>query len=185
MGSMTYGHHKSLLLISGSTREGSINTAVLRTISTLLPSDWKATLYSELTRLPHFNPDLEQSGPPAAVADLRRSVQEAQAVLFCTPEYAGAMPGAMKNLLEWTIGDTVMSDKPVGWVNPSTSPRRAAGTYDTLRTVLSYTGADIIEDACLNIPVVRSQVSEIGTIEDTGIQDRLRTAVTALTSVQA
>ena len=43
-----------------------------------------------------------------------------------TPEYAGAMPGALKNLLEWLIGDEAprsIYEKPVGWVN--TSPRGA------------------------------------------------------------
>ena len=184
MVTMTDSSQKSLLLISGSTREGSINTAVLKTSATLLPWGWGATLHSELTQLPHFNPDLEQSGPPSIVADLRRSIRESEAVLFCTPEYAGAMPGALKNLLEWTIGDTVLSDKPVGWINPSIAPRRAAGTYETLRIVLSYTGAAIIDDACLDIPIARSQVGETGTIEDSAIQKQLHTAVTILTSVQ-
>ncbi|WP_306796085.1 NAD(P)H-dependent oxidoreductase [Nocardia sp. XZ_19_369] len=25
-------------------------------------------------------------------------------VLFCTPEYAGTLPGSLKNLLDWTVG---------------------------------------------------------------------------------
>lgn len=94
------------------------------------------------------------------------------------------MPGALKNLLEWTIGDTVMSGKPVGWVNPSTAPRRAAGTYETLRTVLSYTEATIVDDACLDIPIARSQVGESGTIVDAVIRKQLHNAITPLTSVQ-
>ena len=173
---------RSLLLISGSTREGSINSAVIATTARLLPPTWNPIVYVGLAKLPHFNPDLEEAGPPSSVTDLRTAIEVADAVLFCTPEYAGAMPGALKNLLEWTIGDTVMSNKPVSWINPSTAPGRAAGTYDTLRTVLSYTGANVVEAACCDIPVARSQVVENGVIDEPAIQEQLRAAVAALTA---
>lgn len=179
---MTEEPARSLLLISGSTREGSINTAMLKTATIMLPSRWTALIYAGLAHLPHFNPDLEQSGPPSSVTDLRAWIRTSDALLFCTPEYAGAMPGALKNLLEWTIGDTVMSGKPVGWINPSTSPQQAAATYESLKTVLSYTGVAIVEDACLNIPVGRSLISDTGTVQDPTTRERIRTAVHALTS---
>jgi NAD(P)H-dependent FMN reductase len=38
------------------------------------------------------------------VADLRRQIEAADAVVFCTSEYAGALPGSFKNLLDWTVG---------------------------------------------------------------------------------
>ena len=34
---------------------------------------------------------------------LRGTIHEADALLFSTPEYAGALPGSLKNLLDWTI----------------------------------------------------------------------------------
>lgn len=179
---MTEALAKTLLHISGSTREGSINTAVLTTAATLLPSNWSPTTYTGLTQLPHFNPDLEQAGPPSTVVNLRTVIQASGALLISTPEYAGAMPGALKNLLEWTIGDTAMSGKPVGWLNPSTAPQRAAGTYRSLRTVLQYTGAVIVEEACLDIPVGRALISDTGTVDDPATQDQVRAAVLALTS---
>lgn len=179
---MTDQPTRSLLLLSGSTREGSINTAVLATAAALLPSGWTASRYAGLIGLPHFNPDLEQSGPSASVSELRRVVRTSDALLVCTPEYAGAMPGALKNLLEWTIGDTVMSGKPTGWINPSTAPQRAAGTYESLRTVLTYTGAAIIEQACVDVPVARHAVGGTGTVDDPSITPRIRGAVLALTS---
>ncbi|NDK33212.1 NADPH-dependent FMN reductase [Nesterenkonia haasae] len=179
---MSVEPEKSLLLMTGSTREGSVNTAVLKTARTTLPHHWTALAYSGLTQLPHFNPDVERSVPPPPVRNLRAAIRASDAILFCTPEYAGAMPGALKNLLEWTIGDTVMYGKPVGWINPSTAPQRAAGTYASLKTVLSYTGATIVDDACLNIPVNRALIGETGTDEDLGVQERIRAGVLALTS---
>jgi NAD(P)H-dependent FMN reductase len=41
-------------------------------------------------------------------------------VLFCTPEYAGALPGSFENLLDWTVGGGEMYRKPVAWINAST-----------------------------------------------------------------
>ena len=93
-----------ILLISGSTRSGSTNTALLRTAAAAPPPGVEATLYAGMTDLPHFNADDDVDPLPPAVADLRRQIAAANAVLFCTPEYAGALPGTFKNLLDWTVG---------------------------------------------------------------------------------
>lgn len=51
----------------------------------------------DLESSPHFDPgrDIEPLDP--AVAELRAAIGEAGAVLLCTPEYAGALPGSFKN----------------------------------------------------------------------------------------
>ena len=93
-----------ILLISGSTRGASTNTALLRTACDVSPRGVEPELYDGLTGLPHFNPDDDADPLPPAVADLRARIAAADAVLFCTPEYAGALPGSFKNLLDWTVG---------------------------------------------------------------------------------
>ena len=97
----------SLLLVSGSLRAGSTNAAVLRTAAALAPDGVETVLYGGMAELPHFNPDDDAEGQPLhpAVAAMRDAVARADALLVCTPEYAGALPGALKNLLEWTVGD--------------------------------------------------------------------------------
>ena len=72
-----------------------------------------------MTDLPHFNPDDDHDPLPHAVADLRARIGAADAVLICTPEYAGALPGTFKNLLDWSVGGPEMYGKPVAWVNAS------------------------------------------------------------------
>ncbi len=157
-----------------------MNSAVLATAADVLEFELDAEFYAGMAELPHFNPDLDHDPVPDAVRDLREAVTEAHAVLFSTPEYAGVMPGALKNLLEWTIGATVLSGKPVGWINPSTAPGGAAGTYANLRTVLGYTGATVVEDACVDVPVARADIGPDGTIGDEGIRDAIRDAVIKL-----
>lgn len=171
---------RRLLLICGSLRSGSTNEALLRTVASLLPNDVAADLYDGMGRLPHFNPDDDHDPLPAEVTDLRHRIASATAILFSTPEYAGAMPGSLKNLLDWTVGGVEVSDKPTAWINISIAPAGAAGTHESLMTVLRYTGAKLVEVACVRIPVHRDAVGLDGLIGDPEIRIRTRTAVTAL-----
>ena len=103
-----------------------------------------------------------------AVAALRGAVAAADALLVCTPEYAGALPGALKNLLEWTVGDAGTHAKPVAWINAAgpAAPSGGADAHASLRTVLGYVGAEIVEAACVRVPVTRDLVDPAGTITD-------------------
>jgi hypothetical protein len=95
------------MLISGSTREASGHTAALRTVRTLAAGEVDARMYEGLAALPAFNPDLDNGDPeilPPVVRELRARIASAAAILFCTPEYAGTLPGSLKNLLDWTVG---------------------------------------------------------------------------------
>lgn len=166
-------------MISGSVRTGSVNAAVIATAAELLPSGAEAVIYAGLNDLPHFNPDLDHDSPPEPVAELRHLIAASSALLFSTPEYAGAMPGALKNLLEWTVGGTEVTGKPTGWINPSTMPNGAASTYASLRTVLNYTDARIIEDACRDVPVPRSVIGG-GIVQDVDARTRIAAALVAL-----
>ncbi|HKE79449.1 MAG TPA: NADPH-dependent FMN reductase, partial [Solirubrobacteraceae bacterium] len=142
--------------MSGSLRAASTNTAVLRTAAAVADGGVKTTLYEGMGDLPHFNPDDDREGGPvhAAVAQLRAAVASADALLLCTPEYAGALPGALKNLLEWTVGDAGTYNKPIAWINASgpAAPTGGADAHDSLRKVLGYVHADIVEAACVRIP---------------------------------
>ena len=163
-----------VLLISGSLRAKSTNTAVLRSAPLAAPVGIVATLDNTIGRLPHFNPDDDVAPQDAVVAELRRAVHDADALLFSTPEYAGALPGSFKNLLDWTIGDDHVGsiyEKPVAWINAS--PRDARQAHESLRTVLGYAHATIVEDACVHIPVTSSDIGPDGLVSDDGLRDEI------------
>jgi NAD(P)H-dependent FMN reductase len=161
----------AILLISGSLREGSTNTALLRTAQAMTPEGVLTMLYDELAELPHFNPDDDVEGEPLppVPARLRELLEQSDAVLFCTPEYAGELPGSLKNLLDWTVGGGTY-EKPVAWINASGSPTRAEGAHAALRTVLQYTNADIVEGACTRIPVSRNGIGKDGLVADARVR---------------
>jgi chromate reductase, NAD(P)H dehydrogenase (quinone) len=170
-----------VLLISGSIRKDSTNSAVLRTAARIGPTGIDGVIYENLARLPHFNPDDEGERLPAEPRRLRAAIRGAAALMFSTPEYAGALPGSFKNLLDWTIGDEQRGsiyNKPVAWI--TASPRGASGAYAELRTVLGYAQADIVEAACLDVPVTSAMVDAGGLINDRVIRSRIADGLRAL-----
>lgn len=169
-----------LFTVCGSTRAGSTNAAVLRTVAAVAPEGVVVDGYDGLTDLPHFNPDLDAEPLPAAVADLRGRLTEADAVLFCTPEYAGALPGSLKNLLDWAVGTPAMYRKPSAWINVSTAPTAAQHAHESLRTVLRYLNVDLVEPACVHIPVRRDLIGADGLVHDEETRRRIAAAVTTL-----
>ncbi|MET9025347.1 NAD(P)H-dependent oxidoreductase [Nocardia sp. NPDC004168] len=153
-----------VLLISGSTRAASTNSAALRTVSAIAPDGVETVWYDGLADLPAFAPDDDGTAHPAVVA-LREQLSRADAVLFSTPEYAGTLPGSLKNLLDWTVGAGDLYGKPVAWITVAPEGR-GDGATATLRSVLGYVGADIDPDACRRLPVPREGVGPDGLVAD-------------------
>lgn len=173
-----------LLFVSGSLRVRSTNTAALATLRQLLPRGATAGLYDGLAQLPAFNPDDDAEPLPAPVSGLRGQIRAADAVVFSTPEYAGALPGSFKNLLDWTIGDDrpgSIYEKPVAWVNTST--RGAVDAYASLRTVLGYAHATILEAACAHVPIAPGDVDARGLIPSPVVRAQLTRVIEELLSL--
>jgi NAD(P)H-dependent FMN reductase len=171
-----------VLLLSGSTRAGSTNTAVLRTAPQVAGEDISTALYPGMADLPAFDPDDDRDPLPARVADLRRQLRTADALLICTPEYAGALPGAFKNLLDWAVGEPHVQGKPVGWLNVASvaAPTGGSGAYGELATVLGYLGADVVPAACARVPMTRQDVDADGFVSNGAVRDQLRTVLSEL-----
>jgi NAD(P)H-dependent FMN reductase len=167
-----------VVLVSGSTRAGSTNTAALRTVAELDVPGVVATLWERLVDVPAFVPD-DEAEPPAAVTALRLLLASADAVVFCTPEYAGTLPGSFKNAIDWLVGSGELYRTPVAWINVG-HPGRGAGAEATLATVLGYVDADVIEHACVRIPVGRDVVGPAGTVDDPGVRAGLAAQLAAV-----
>lgn len=171
-----------MLLVSGSTRAGSTNTAVVRSAGLVAPPAMVCVTYDALATLPAFDPDADRDPLPGPVAALRGALGAASAVLFCTPEYAGTLPGSFKNLLDRAVGGGELDGTPCGWLNVASvaAPRAGAGAHETLATVLSYLGADVVDGACLRAPMTRSAVGPDGLVTDGDVLAALRAGLLAL-----
>ncbi|PLL14236.1 NADPH-dependent FMN reductase [Tabrizicola sp. TH137] len=79
-------------------------------------------------RLPLFDEDLEiAEGFPEPVLRLHAQIKAADAIVIATPEYNKALPGVLKNALDWVsrVPGAAWRDKPVAIV--SAADGRAGG----------------------------------------------------------
>ena len=168
-----------ILLVSGSTRIGSTNTAALRTVQSVAPDGVEPVLYEGMAQLPAFNPDDDHEPLDPAVAELRGQLSQSDAVVFCTPEYAGALPGTFKNLLDWTVGGGELYGKPVAWINVA-AEGRGVNAEASLATVLGYLGTTVVEEACVRLPVARDGIGPDGLVADPGFRQGVTLVVEAI-----
>jgi chromate reductase len=162
--------NKTILAISGSLREGSSNTQILKLLGTWLPGNINYIIYNGMGSLPHFNPPGEDDILPNTVQQLHNQLNAADAVIICTPEYAFGLPGSFKNLLDWTVGTGNFVDKPVAVITASSQ-----GTYahPALLTILGAISANIVEGATLLISFIRAKMDKDGQITDENTEREL------------
>ena len=111
-----------ILGIAGSLRKASYNRGALRAAQQLCPEGARIEVI-ELDGIPGFSQDEEQK-PPAKVAELKRRIREADAILFATPEYNYGLPGVLKNAIDWAsrpYGDNAWDGKPCALMSAAMS----------------------------------------------------------------
>ena len=158
-----------VLTISGSLRKASLNTTLLRALARIAPPGIEVVLYGGLGDLPLFNPDIEATEPAPVVA-FQEQILVADALLIASPEYAHGVTGAIKNALDWMVGNESFVNKPVALLN--TSPR-ATHAQAALRETLSTMSARLVDGACITIPLLGSGFGEDDIIQHQDIKSAL------------
>ncbi len=74
-----------LVGISGSLREGSLNTLLLEAMKELVPDGTELTVRS-LADIPLYNGDLDVDGGPESVRALKSAIDSADGLVIATPE---------------------------------------------------------------------------------------------------
>ncbi|MFL6041368.1 MAG: NADPH-dependent FMN reductase [Gaiellales bacterium] len=165
-----------VLGISGSLRSGSHNTSLLREAGRHMRDGVEYAIYDGLREIPPYDEDLDAEGTPAAVADLKRAITEADGVLFATPEYNSSIPGQLKNAIDWVsrpFATNPLRNKPVAVIGSSTGMFGAMWAQAELRKVLAATGARVV-DAELSVPKAQAHLGEGGSLapeHDEGLAD--------------
>ena len=127
-----------LLAISGSTRPGSANEAILQAVGRLYAGRVRLHLYRDIDRLPFFRPDLNaaEAEAPPPVRAFRDALGRADALLICSPEYVFSLPAVLKNALEWTVSTTVLFHKPCAFLVAAAGGDRAFASLDLILSTL-------------------------------------------------
>ena len=126
-----------VLGISGSGRRESYNTALLEAAKELAPPDVILETF-DVSTLPLYNQDLEATLQPK-VAEFKRKVREADAILFATPEHNYTITAVMKNAIEWgnrPSNDNSWDNKPAAIMSASSGPRGGVRAQLHLRQIL-------------------------------------------------
>ena len=134
-----------ILAISGSLRQGSHNTSLLRAAEELLSPLDTFDLWDGLREVPPYDQDDDVEPTPPAVAALRAAVASADAVLIATPEYNSSIPGALKNALDWAsrpFATNVFRNKPITATGLLRKTLVAIGREAQSRAFLSAPGID-------------------------------------------
>ena len=179
----------SVLAISGSLRDASYNSALIRAAQRVAPAELHIEQYTKLAEIPPFNQELEEQ-PPATVVDLRERIAAADALLIATPEYNYGVPGVLKNALDWASRPTF----PVSvWVSPlAHKPVAIAGAAPTgmgsvraqlqLRQLFLCTDSAVVAKPEVIITNAQEKFSADGTIKDETTETMLRGLLDALTA---
>jgi chromate reductase len=150
---------------------------VLKAMAALAPPDVQVVVYSGLSELPHFNPDLDTETAPPGVQDLRAQLQASDAVLISTPEYAHGVPGTLKNALDWLVRSGELYEKHVALIN--ISPRSTHAQASLAATLATMT-ARLVPEAQVTVALPGKNLEAAAIRNDPEIGGALSNAIAAL-----
>jgi NAD(P)H-dependent FMN reductase len=113
--------------LAGSLRKASFNASLLRAVAQLAPQGTTVEIGS-IRGIPLYDGDLEEaSGIPDRVRELKDQIAAADGLLIATPEYNNAMPGVLKNAIDWLTRPPadiarVFGNKPVAIIGATPGP---------------------------------------------------------------
>jgi chromate reductase len=165
-----------LVALPGSLRAMSSNRSVLEAAALLAPAGVVITMANP-GGLPHFNPDLEEDGLISEAAEWRNQVAGSDGMILSCPEYAGGIPGAFKNALDWLVAEPGFYLKPVAILGAS---QRSVLAQDALRTVLRTMSADVVDDASKTLPLLGAAMTAEDVAGNAPMSEALRVSLAAL-----
>jgi chromate reductase, NAD(P)H dehydrogenase (quinone) len=146
-----------IVAISGSLRAESTNTGLLRALAGAAPDGVEIALWPELGTIPIFNPDLE-AARPAPVRRFIAVVEAADGLILASPEYVHAIPGGLKNAIDWLVSVEAIVAKPVALAHAS---HRGDDMLASLRLVLSTVTTRFAPDIFLRVPLMKLSPHEV------------------------
>lgn len=132
-----------ILGLCGSLRKDSFNRQLLATACDIAAQLGVSAEIGEIRDFPLYDADLQAQGFPAPVARLAEQVQNANAILFVSPEYNYSIPGALKNAIDWLsrMSPQPFSGKAVAMMGTSPGAIGTARMQYHLRQVMVFLDA--------------------------------------------
>lgn len=167
-----------VLALSGSARAASTNTALLRGLARAAPPGVRVTLAPNVADLPVFSPDREGPPAPAPVEAFAAMVARTDALVICAPEYVHALPGGLKNALDWLVSRPELVGKPIALIHAS---HRGDDMLADLRRVLATLSDGFAPGIFARFALMKMTPEDIAAeLAMPAAQDRLRGYLAAL-----
>jgi len=170
-----------ILGISGSLRQGSLNTAALRACASLLPEGVTLSL-ADLSEVPLYNEDIRTQGLPSSVQQLREQIKAADAILIATPEYNYSFPGVLKNAIDWASRppDQPFDGKPIALMGATPGGLGTSRAQYHLRQVFIYLNGHVLNRPEVMISAAPTKFDNDGKLTDESTAENLRKLLAAL-----
>lgn len=171
-----------VLGICGSLRPESYNRLLLNTARQLAPRGMEVRIL-DLEPIPFFRACTGPAGTPECVRAMLREIEEADALLFATPEHNYGIPAVLANALEWASQPpraSVLRGKPAAIIGASTGMGGTIRAQMQLRQAFLYTEVHALLQPELMVSRVQDKVSDDGSLCDRFTLDRLSSVLTAL-----
>lgn len=147
-----------ILAISGSGRANSTNTAMLRAVADIARPAHDIYVFSGIADLPVFSPDLEVEPLPVEVQNFVDLISESECLIISSPEYVRAIPGGLKNAIDWLVSRDDIITKPIALMHAS---HRGDDMLEQLRLVLSTVSPQFSSDLFLRFEFMKLSPEEI------------------------
>src|SRR5215510_3575231 len=141
--------------ICGSLRAASLNKGLLLAAAELAPADMQISIFSRLGDIPPYNDDVFTKGDPEPVADMKKFIGGADALLIVTPEYNYGVPGVLKNAIDWAsrpAGKSVLNRKPAAIMGCSPGLGGTIRAQHAIRQSFVFTETHVMSQPEIKIP---------------------------------
>jgi chromate reductase, NAD(P)H dehydrogenase (quinone) len=162
---------QNILAIIGSASKHSANHRLVQLIAEYMQDDYHFDIINHLKELPHFDPELSIEQTPEEIINFRTAIEQADAILICSPEYIFSVPSGLKNALEWCVVTTVFAQKPIGIITASASGQKA---HEELKLIMKTLDARFKDETTLLIQGIKGKINENNMISDPQTEKELR-----------
>src|SRR5436190_20840298 len=172
-------------IVVGSNRRESINRKLAQAIARLADGRF-VTNFVQIDDLPIYNQDVE-SPLPAGVTRFKSEIEQADALLFVTPEHNRSLPAVLKSAIDWgarPYGRNSWVGKPAAITGTSPGAIGTAIAQQHLRQILGDLGALVMGGEAY-ITFKPGLIDEAGTITDESTRIFLQAFVEQFTTLLA
>lgn len=170
-------------VLCGSLRTGSYNQALLDAAIVRGEAHGLEIVQGDISSFPLFSQDLEASGYPPQVDEVKRLIQSSECLLLVTPEHNYGVPGVLKNaidLLSRPYGDPTLNGRRLALMGASTGYHGTLRAQMAWRQVWHFFKAPVFEGAELTLASARDAFDGEGRLVSDRSIDALEAYLVAL-----